>query len=267
MIPDHILNRKGARSLKDIKPEVIEYLNKGLVDTKNLMEWLATDQLALLKVVLKQIDKSDWFDHFEQIVNEQIKPTANSTAKLIGQTFGTLSSNKKIYKILKAHTSDLVRAWSCWAESIHFDNTDSLLKAMKPYAADSHFGLREVVIFATKDRLIEDLDKSIKMLLQWVEDSDENIRRYAVEAMRPIGVWTKKIPSFQVDPSQGFPLIESLYADPSKYVRDSVGNWLNDASKSNPEWVKAICEKWGLGSNAKETAYIIKKAMRTINKR
>ena len=48
-----VRNRKGARSLKDLNPEVIEYLNKGLIETRNLMEWLATDQLALLKLVLK----------------------------------------------------------------------------------------------------------------------------------------------------------------------------------------------------------------------
>ena len=59
MIPQHILDRKGARSLKDLNPEVIEYLNQGLVETKNLMEWLATDQLQLLKLVLKEINKED----------------------------------------------------------------------------------------------------------------------------------------------------------------------------------------------------------------
>ena len=57
MIPEHILNRKGPRSLKDLQPEVIEYLNAGKVETKNLMEWLAVDQLALLKLVLNDFGK------------------------------------------------------------------------------------------------------------------------------------------------------------------------------------------------------------------
>ncbi|GGI58435.1 DNA alkylation repair protein [Winogradskyella haliclonae] len=266
MIPEHIKNRKGARSLKDLNPEVIEYLNKGLIETRNLMEWLATDQLVLLKLVLKDLGKEKWYSDFEVAVNAQKKPTANSNTKVIGQTLGLLTSDKSIYDKLKSHTSDLVRCWSCWAESTHFDSINNLIHAMKPYAADSHFGVREVVIFASKERMIEDLDASIDILSKWTKNKDENIRRFAVESLRPIGVWTKKIPAFQEHPEKGLSLLEPLNSDASKYVRDSVGNWLNDASKSQPNWVKSICLKWENESPTKETAYIIKKGLRTINK-
>lgn len=266
MIPEHIKNRKGARSLKDLNPEVIEYLNKGLIETKNLMEWLATDQLALLKLVLIDLGKEKWYSDFEVAINAQKKPTANSNTKVIGQTFGLLTTDKSIYKVLKSHTSDLVRCWSCWAESTHFDSVTDLISAMKSYAADTHFGVREVVIFASKERMIEDLDIAIDILSKWTKDKDENIRRFAVESLRPVGVWTKKTPTFQEYPEKGIPLIEPLNSDSSKYVRDSVANWLNDASKSQPDWVKSICVKWEKESPTKETAYIVKKGLRTINK-
>lgn len=266
MIPEHIKNRKGARSLKDLNPEVIEYLNKGLIETRNLMEWLATDQLTLLKLVLKDLGKENWYSDFEVAVNTQKKPTANSNTKAIGQTLGLLTSDNSIYGVLKKHTSDLVRCWSCWAESTHFDSVPDLIEAMKPYAADTHFGVREVVIFASKERMIEDLDRALDILCKWIEDEDENIRRFAVESLRPVGVWTKKIPAFQEQPEKGLYLIEPLKSDSSKYVRDSVANWLNDASKSQPDWVKSICTKWEKESPTKETAYIIKKGLRTINK-
>lgn len=68
---------------------------------------------------------------------------------------------------------------------------------MKPYAADSHFGLREVVIFATKERMITDLDTSLELLTRWTTSSDENVRRFAVESMRSIGAWTKKHQPFK----------------------------------------------------------------------
>jgi 3-methyladenine DNA glycosylase AlkC len=267
MIPAHITNKKGARSLKDLNPEVIEYLNKGLVETKNLMEWLATDQLFLLKLVLQSMEKSAWYDDFEVAVHAQKKPTANSNTKVIGETFGLLTSNEKIYHQLKQHTSDLVRCWACWAQSTHHDAVPKLLQAMKVYAADAHFGVREVVIFATKERMIADLNTSVELLSEWTQSEDENLRRFAVESMRPIGVWTKKIAAFQEDPAKALSILNPLKSDASKYVRDAVGNWLNDASKSQPDWVAAICQQWKKESDTKETAYIIKRGMRTILKK
>jgi len=267
MIPEHIANRKGARSLKDLNPEVVDYLNAGKVATKNLMEWLATDQLILLKTVLEPLNKMDWFPSFEEAVNAQKKPTANSNAKLIGQTFTQLTDNAFAKAHLANHQSDIVRCWGCWSESLFQDTVDDLLDTMKPYAADSHFGVREVVIFASKERLIEDLDSSVNILFEWISDKDENVRRYAIEALRPVGVWTKKIPEFQENPEMALHILEPLKSDASKYVRDSVGNWLNDASKSQPEWVKSVCNRWERESKTKETSYIIKKGLRTIEKK
>lgn len=198
------------------------------------MEWLATDQLALLKIVLSDLNKEDWFPNFEEAVNAQKKPTANSNTKIIGETFSQLSNNALLYKQLKSHTSDIVRCWACWAESLQHNDTVSLIDCMQDYAADLHFGVREVVIFASKERMSEDLDVSIKILSGWTNSKDENIRRFVAEALRPIGVWVKKITEFQVHPEKGLPLLEPLKSDPSKYVCDSVGNWLNDASKSQP---------------------------------
>jgi len=267
MIPAHIANRKGPRSLKDLNPEVVIYLNKGLVETKNLMEWLATDQLVLLKLVLESLGKSSWYDDFEVAVQAQKKPTANSNTKVIGETFGLLTSDATIYNQLQKHTSDLVRCWACWAQSTHHDAVSELLKAMEPYAADPHFGVREVVIFATKERMIGDLDTSVEILSKWTTSDDENIRRFAVESMRPIGVWTKKIEVFQQNPEKALSILNPLKLDPSKYVRDAVGNWLNDASKSQPDWVMTLCEQWKKESDTKETAYIIRRGMRTILKK
>ena len=40
----------------------------------------------------------------------------------------------------------------------------------------------------------------------------------------------------------------------------------NDASKSQPDWVQAVCTRWLDESPTKETAYIVKRALRTLRK-
>ncbi|WP_299311575.1 DNA alkylation repair protein [uncultured Aquimarina sp.] len=266
MIPDHILNRKGARSFKDLDPEVINYLNKGLIETANLMEWLAVDQLKLLKIILDELNKSDWYDNFYEAVSNQKKPSVNSNTKIIGMTFAQLSYDTAIIEYLTNHTSDVPRCWAAqYYAAIDMSITERL-HTIKPYAADSHFGVREVAIFSAKDYIIQDLDQAVMILSNWTKDVNENIRRYAVEATRPIGVWTKKIDILKEFPEKAMDILEPLKSDTSKYVKDSVGNWLNDASKTRPDWVLKICNRWENDSTTKDTAYIIKKALRTIKK-
>ncbi|MDY8136119.1 DNA alkylation repair protein [Aquimarina sp. 2201CG5-10] len=266
MIPEHIQNRKGARSFKDLNPEVIEYLNKGLIETANLMEWLAVDQLKLLTIILNDLDKQEWYDSFYEAVSFQKKASANSNAKVIGITFSQLTNDKNIIESLSSHTSDVVRCWAA-QYSVGLELTISeRLQLIKPYAADPHFGVREVAIFSAKEFIIENLEEAVNILSEWTSSEDENIRRYAIEATRPIGVWTKKIDALKENPEKGISILEPLKSDTSKYVKDAVGNWLNDASKTRPEWVQILCNRWKDESPTKDTAYIIKKALRTINK-
>ncbi len=266
-ISPEILNRKGVRKAADINTEVLELLEKGLIETVNLTEWLAVDQLKVLKVVLNELNLEEQYPTFATAVNAQKKATANSNTKLIGGEFGNMFEIDRVAEYLRSHTSDIVRCWACWAESTLANTTEGLLQKMKPYAADQHFGVREVVIFASKIQLAEDLLKSVSLLQKWSASEDENVRRYVAEVLRPNGVWTKKVDALHQNPEIGLPLINPLKSDHSKYVQNSVANWLNDASKSNPEWVQQICAEWIIKSKTKETAYIVKRALRTINKR
>ena len=138
---------------------------------------------------------------------------------------------------------------------------------MQFYAADKHFGVREIVILATKPRMIDNLELALQILTPWTLSEDENVRRYAAESMRPVGVWVKKIARFQEEPHLALPILEPLKSDSSKYVRDAVANWINDASKSQPDWARNLCARWEQESTSKETAYIIKRGLRTLNKK
>ncbi|MHA7057460.1 DNA alkylation repair protein [Aquimarina sp. M1] len=266
LIPEHIINRKGARSLKNLNPEVLEHLNKGLIETANLIEWLALDQLKLLKVLLGELNKSHWFDSFYEAVSNQKKPSANSNTKIIGSTFTQLTNDSNVIDYLSNHTSDVPRCWAVQYYGATEMSITERLHTIKPYAADPHFGVREVAIFATKEHIIQDLDQAIMIFSNWTKNTNENVRRYTVEAIRPIGVWTKKIDDLRESPEKAINILESLKDDTSNYVKDAVGNWLNDASKTKPDWVKNVCNRWQKEAPNKNTAYIIKKALRTINK-
>ena len=61
-------------------------------------------------------------------------------------------------------------------------------------------------------------------------------------------------------------LLDPVRSDPSDYVRRSVGNWLNDASKSRPEWVRSLAAEWRRASKTAETAWIVRHALRTLRK-
>ena len=141
------------------------------------------------------------------------------------------------------------------------------LEAIKDFAADGNFGVREIAWMAVREDMDRNIENAIPILLAWTKDKDYNIRRFASEAIRPNGVWSKHIEKLKQQPEIALPILEALKSDSEKYVQDSVGNWLNDASKTRPDFVIEVTNKWESNNPTKETKYIIKKALRTINKK
>ncbi len=262
--------RKGARSLKDIPVDILMQLNTGQTQTVNLMEWLAIDQQALLTHILKQFDREHYLAEILSELEQLKKPTINSKNAAIGKKFYSISQHyqdDKIIPYLQAHVSDMLRCWACYSvvEAPEL-SLEQRFNAIRAFAADSHFGVREVAWMAIRPFIIQDLKPSLAILEAWVTSEDSNIRRFASEASRPRGVWCNHIDELKQNPEQALAILEPLKHDPEKYVQDSVGNWLNDASKSQPDFVLQLCKCWKKQSDSKATTYIIKKALRTIEK-
>ena len=179
--------RKGARSTKDIPPDILAQLSRGELETANLVEWLAVDQRLLLENVLSEAGKTNYLSPILARIEQLPKQTVNTINEAIGTGLleqATAHNDNELLPLLATHTADLVRCWATYT----------------------------------------------------------------------IGK----------NPELGLPILEPLKSDPVKYVRDSVGNWLNDASKTRPDFVRELCKQWQHESDTKETRYIVKKALRTV---
>ncbi|MBE4947362.1 DNA alkylation repair protein [Chryseobacterium culicis] len=262
--------RKGARSLKDISEKILEQLNRGEIETANLTEWLAVDQRLLLENLLYHNNRSEYLKPVLDNVDRLKKQTVNTINETIGIGLLHLATQNKDYEFLqklKTHPADLVRCWAAYAIGRNPDlKLKDKLDRIQSFAADTHFGVREICWMAMRPEISANLDESLAALAGWTMHENENVRRFACESTRPRGVWCAHIDALKQNPGLGLVILEPLRSDSSRYVQDSVGNWLNDASKSQPEFVIEICDEWLRESPTKETQYIIKKALRTLKK-
>jgi 3-methyladenine DNA glycosylase AlkC len=235
--------RKGARTVKDVDAEILKELNLGLIETANLMEGLAMD----LNILAKN-------------VGIKCLPTTETSIVKKMQYFGSQISN---YKFYKEHTSDTVRGFAVFALAKSDLSFKTKLKEVLHFADDKHFGVREWAWLAMREEIIQNLKPSITFFEKHSTHKSANIRRFCSEATRPRGVWCAHIGELKENPEICLTILENLKSDPEKYVKDSVGNWLNDAAKSKPTFVKKLCSDWKKLKNS-DTDYIIKKALRSL---
>lgn len=118
--------------------------------------------------------------------------------------------------------------------------------------------------FAIRPFLDADPDRAMVSMLQWAEDADERVRRFASEGCRPRLPWAMALPKFKKDPSLILPVLEKLKADDSEFVRKSVANNLNDISKDHPDLLLEIAERWY--GHHEHTDWIVKHACRSLLK-
>lgn len=248
-----------AKKVSDIDPMRLEQLNTGKSETATLTECLAVDFSTLLgksfpKLSKKSISRMSAASHCG--ITQRMALAAELLYEHLGET---------ALEQLSAHTSDTVRGWSCYILGNTLDiPLDKRLRAIRPLANDAHFGVREWSWLAMRPHIAAHLSEAIAILAAWTGDSSERLRRFASEATRPRGVWCAHLTDLKHHPETALPILEPLKSDSSIYVRNSVGNWLNDAAKSQPKWVKELCDRWKTESDNSSTAYICSRALRSI---
>jgi len=268
--PAERVERKGARTRATIPPDVLRDLCAGAIETRSLVEWLAIDFGTLARAALTDVVGPGRAEHIAANLDVQRELGIVGRTQLAGasleRALGTGAARERRLRALAAHRSDTVRGWTAHAATIGDAQLAVKLDAVRRFAADAHSCVRELAWMAVRPAIAEDIGAAVKLLARWSRDEDANVRRFASESTRPRGVWCAHVAALRADPSLGLAVLEPLRADPSKYVRDSVANWLNDASKDDPAWVRSVCARWTRESRGKETAYTVKRALRTIDR-
>lgn len=259
--------RTGARRMADIPPEIRQAINHGQIATVNLVEFLSADLQQLAPAVAAQIGLDPQHPVLTAAVDAlpSLKPMQRHAA--VARALWQSGSNApEVNRQLSSHVSDLARQWA--AMQIALDETLSLtqrLEKARPFAADSHFGVREFAWMSVRNPVAAELEWALEILQAWVKEEDANLRRFASELTRPRGVWCLHLESLKANPESGLSLLEPLRADPSKYVQDSVANWLNDAAKSRPDWTRSVCARWLIESDCKATRRICLRGQRSLD--
>ncbi|MCY2985631.1 MAG: DNA alkylation repair protein [Planctomycetota bacterium] len=231
-----------------------------------MADWLKTDRQKLLAAILEQLNLHDDLGLDSLWTDETKTQSGLKQSFLIANWLSTrIKIGDDVWRLLAAHSNNIVREWA----AIIVGLTDSIpfarkLAWMKTFADDEHPGLREIAWLALRADVIRDPLSAICCLVPWTGSRNERLRRLAVEVTRPSGVGCSPIPILQDQPELGLPILEPLSADDSEYVQIAVGNWIVDASKSKPDWVQAITERWLSESASDNTQAILKQVLGAI---
>lgn len=249
--------RKGARSRADIDPVVLAELNAGTAETLTLAESLAIDFAALMNAACPAVDAVP----LRAAATDGVTRRMALAAQLALDSLGGAAIVE-----MAAHPSDTVRGWAAYAIGLMPHLTlEERLVMIRPLADDAHFGVREWAWLGIRARVAAETLRALELLAPWTAETSANLRRFASEATRPRGVWCAQLAALRANPRPALAVLEPLRADPERYVQNSVANWLNDAGKDHPDWVRALCERWhDAAAGSKPTAYIVKRALRNL---
>ena len=251
--------RKGAIRAADIPADVLHALSRGQMQSATLAECMALDQAMLVRTVFPGLSASAL-----KAVNVACALGVLKRMACIGAVLLDELGTDGIAQC-QSHAADTVRGWACFMIGAQPAlDLQARLTSIRPLADDAHFGVREWAWMAVRPHLAQELAESIAHLAPWTVEPSERLRRFASEALRPRGVWCAHIAALKREPAQALPILSPLRADPSAYVQDSVANWLNDAAKDQPVFVRDLCTQWLQGASTDATRRICQRAQRNL---
>ena len=125
---------------------------------------------------------------------------------------------------------------------------------------------RHTAEYAVRPYIKVDPARALTIMRGWAVSPDLHLRRLASEGVRPRLPWATKLELFVKDPEPILHLVTPLKADPSRYVRVSVANLINDVSRDHPDRVIELVKEWRADDNPL-TGWIVRHGTRTLSKK
>ncbi len=196
--------------------------------------------------ILKILDDLELKERAQLIadhLHEALPPAAKKRAKIIRAMLHPRGTEKG-----QQSDADGITGWGMFPLGMavgqhglkNFEGSLELLKDMT-----GHFSSE----FDVRYFLIEDQERALSVMSDWVDHPDFHVRRLLSEGTRPRLPWGMQLPRLIEDPSPMLPLLEALRDDEEEYVRRSVANHLNDIAKDHPDLVATLAMKWLKGAS------------------
>lgn len=200
-----------------------------------------------ITTILRKFLPADYRDAIAKILEllECIKNTLPDFSKIDDKNFGLL-------------TLEYGAILDNYVEQCGMDDYETSMKAIEKI---TQFTSCE---FVTHPFIVKYPEKMMEQMLVWSKHEHWGVRRLASEGCRPRLPWAMALPNLKDDPAPIIPILENLKNDPSRFVRLSVANNLNDIAKDNPETVIDLVKRWK--GESEEVEWVIKHGCRTLLK-
>jgi 3-methyladenine DNA glycosylase AlkC len=246
----------GQRRKLDVASETVMLLNAGAAESRTHVEQMVMDCGVLLDAAFP--------GHGLQLSVIDATPFV-SRLRLVGEWLGHRYSRDQLHLQDRCWISDTVRGWL--AMSIGMDASLTMadkIHAIQPYARDHHFAVREWAWSALRPTVVDDPVRALRSLTYLASSDNPFDRRFAIESLRPRSVWGRHIPIFKSTPELAENLLAKLRCESHRYVQLSVGNWINDAAGTRPDWVAILAANWRKSCGCANTERIIRRGTRTV---
>ena len=200
-----------------------------------------------ITTILKKFLPADYKDAIAKILEllDYVKNALPDFSKIDDKNFGLL-------------TLEYGAILDNYVEQYGIDDYETSIKAIEKI---TQFTSCE---FVTHPFIVKYQDKMMDQMLVWSKHEHWAVRRLASEGCRPRLPWAIALPSLKDNPAPIIPILENLKNDPSRFVRLSVANNLNDIAKDNPETVIDLVKRWK--GESEEVEWVIKHGCRTLLK-